>query len=227
MFANEYVLEFERGGRRNGYSRRFQKLLEEVRDGTELIARIEPHSYYNGAAMRAVPLGVLPTIEMVLAAAETQAKISHDTPDGIFSARAVALMSHYALYEPNSLKGLYAYCLKHLPTEDSKLFDRVFKTRWPGVPVVHTKTSSVAVNTVHAVIDLVAYQPSLMSILRQTLVWGGDTDSVAAIAWGIASCRYQNEALPSFMRTDLEAAHPSTKVHYLERIGAALMKKYA
>ncbi len=43
-----------------------------------------------------------------------------------------------------------------------------------------------------------------MGIMRQTIEWGGDTDSVAAIAWGIASARYPDEKLPEFFDRDLE-----------------------
>lgn len=227
MFADEYVREFERGGRRKGYAAGFQNFLEkEASSGETFLKRICPASCKNGAAMRSAPIGVLPDVKTVLSAAETQAKITHDTPDGIFSARAVALMAHYALYESGPLGELPEYCLANLPDEDRERFGFVFTTRWPGTPVTKTGPCSVAVTTVNAVLDLVAYQPSLMAILRQTLLWGGDTDSVAAIAWGIASSRYQDETLPAFMRRDLEADHPETNARYLENIGMVLMEKY-
>ena len=111
MFAEEYVSEFERGGRRDGYSRWFQATLERVRTGKELIAVLRPAtSTNNGAAMRAVPFGVLPTVRRVLEVATLQAGITHDSPEGRFSARAVALMSHAALYEDVPLLGLGDYC---------------------------------------------------------------------------------------------------------------------
>ena len=228
MFADEYVREFVRGGRRKGYAAKFQEFLEkEALTGELFLERVHPLSCKNGAAMRSVPIGVLPDVKTVLSAAETHARITHNTPDGIFSARIVSLMAHYSLYESGPLGELPEYCIANLPDEDRILFEHVFKTRWPGIPVTPTKAWSVAVNTVHAVLDLVAHQPSLMAILRQTLLWGGDTDSVAAIAWGIASSRYQDEVLPAFMRADLEADHPETDADYLEIIGAVLMEKYA
>src|SRR3989344_3663878 len=63
MFADGYVTEFQRGGRRKGYSRGFQGVLEQARTGKELLALIDPISVKNGAAMRAVPIGVLTTRE--------------------------------------------------------------------------------------------------------------------------------------------------------------------
>jgi ADP-ribosylglycohydrolase len=57
----------------------------------------------------------------------------------------------------------------------------------------------IGINTAHAVTTLLIEQPSLMDILRQTIEWRGDADSVAAVAWGIASTRYQNEILPDFL----------------------------
>jgi len=227
MFANAYVAEFAYGGRRKGYSRRFQSLLEEVTTGPELLMRLDPASNKNGAAMRSVPIGALRSVTDVLAVAELQAKITHDTPEGIWSARAVALMSHYALYEAGPLSELPEYCLAYLPGEDHERFGHVFRNRWPNVPVTEKENASVAVTTVHAVLDLVAHDDrSLMEILKQTLVWGGDTDSVAAIAWGIASARRQDERLPAFMRADLEGGNSRTGIERLRRLGAALMEKF-
>lgn len=64
-----------------------------------------------------------------------------------------------------------------------------------------------------------------MAIMRRLLEWGGDTDSVAAIAWGIASSRYQDEVLPEFMERDLE---PGSEygVAFLKGLGVQLMAKY-
>lgn len=227
MFAEAYVREFQRGGRRNGYSRGFQGLLEYVRTGKELLEKIRPDSTKNGAAMRSVPFGVLPTVEQVLAVATLQARITHDTLEGRFSARAVALMSHAVLYEDMVfLPDLGDYCKKHLPQEDVRRFGYVFSESWPGTPVKQYTGASVAITTVHAVVDVLARENSLMGIMRRIITWGGDTDSVAAIAWGIASARYQDEKLPAFMERDLEGGNSKTGAVYLRLLGEKLMYKY-
>src|SRR5262249_23094189 len=83
---------------REGYAGGFYAFLQEVRDGETFLARIRPHSDKSGAAMRAAPLGVLPSIGEVLERCRVQAAITHNTPDGLGAAMAAALMTHYTLY---------------------------------------------------------------------------------------------------------------------------------
>lgn len=228
MFADAYVAEFQYGGRRNGYSRRFQKLLESVRSGKELLASINPISNKNGAAMRSVPIGVLSSVHDVLEVATLQARITHDTPEGRFSARAVALMSRFALYEEGEFGApLASYLCEHLPKEDVTKFGRIFRERWDGGPVCGRADTSVAITTVHAVFDLLAHQPSMLDILMQTIRWGGDTDSVAAIAWGIKSARENIDHLPEFFARELEGGNPRTGQERLRNLGENLMSRFA
>ncbi|MBI4457954.1 ADP-ribosylglycohydrolase family protein [Candidatus Uhrbacteria bacterium] len=226
MFADAYVRQFRHGGRRKGYSRLFQSFLELTHDGWQFLKEIRPDSVKNGAAMRAVPFGVLPTIEEVLEAATVQASVTHDTPEGRFSARAIALMSHFSLYEVRPLYNAAAYCLTYLPKEDRR-FQQIFMEDWPGGPVTGTPAASVAITTVHAVTTLVRREPSLMAMLERTIRWGGDTDSVAAIAWGIASPRFQGEVLPDFMERHLERRDSRTGTSYLLDLGTRLMAKFS
>ena len=226
-FATAYVREFLRGGCRKGYSRKFQAFLESVTSGEEFMARISPDSDKNGACMRAMPLGVLPTVPLTLEIADLQARITHDTPEGRFSARAVALMSHFALYEPHPLDDIGDYCMDHLGSEELARFGYVFAEPWGGGPVETTERASVAITTVHAVADVIVREKSLMDMLDRVIRWGGDTDSVAAVAWGIASTRYRGEKLPDFLERELEGGDPTTGAAYLRDIGAALMMKFA
>lgn len=227
MFADAYVGEFQRGGRRKGYSKEFQKILEKVNFGLELLAELKNDSVQNGAAMRSVPFGVLPTIEQVLEVSTLQACITHSTPEGRFSARVVALMSHASLYEDLPLTDLGRYCKQHLPQEDLQRFGYVFDNPWSGGEVKKSLLgASVAITTVHAVVDVLAREKSLMDILKRVIIWGGDTDSVAAIAWGIASARYQKEVLPVFMKRDLEGPGKDFERKHLQVMGILLMNKY-
>jgi ADP-ribosylglycohydrolase len=224
-FADAYVNEFRRGGKRNGYSHDFQAFLERTKDGAEFLARIKPISNRNGAAMRAMPIGVLPTVPEVLAVATLQASLTHNTPSGRFSARFVALMAHYALYEDGALKDVGAYCARHLMADEDGAHDfkRIVQNPWPmDRRVVGYSHEPVSITTVHAVATLVMTSSSLMDILERTLRMGGDTDSVAAIAWAIASCRFQHETLPEFFVRDLEHGNSA----YLSMIGTELMNAY-
>lgn len=226
-FADAYVEEFAFGGRRDGYSRGFQAVLERAGSGTELLAAVDGRSDKNGAAMRAAVFGVLPTVQDVLNAATVQARVTHDTPEGRFGARAVALMSRYALYGDAPLSLIANHCLAHLPEEDVERFGHVFREQWDGGPVRATERASVGVTTVHAAVHLVMNEPSLMAMLETAIRWGGDTDSVAAVAWGIASARFRDESLPAFLERELEGGSPVTGAARLRELGRRLMEKYA
>ncbi len=226
IFADAYITEFQRSGRRKGYSRGFQGVLERVRTGKEMLDLIDPTSTKNGAAMRAVPIGALSNIGKVSEVASLQASITHDTPEGRFSARAVALMSHLTLYDSVSFSGLGEECQRYLLEEDRKYFGHVFTQPWSGGPVKASPGTSVAIATVQAVVTVLAQEKSLTDILRQIIKWGGDTDSVAAIAWGIASARYQHEKLPLFMERDLEGGNNHTGAVRLRKLSELLMYKY-
>ena len=188
---------------------------------------INSHSDKNGAAMRSVPLGVLPSVKSVLNASAMQALLTHATPAGIFSAQCVALMSHFALYEDASFSRLHEYLMAHLPEQEKWI--QKMQEPWSG-PVINRKDhggEGVGINTVHAVYHLLVRGHSLMDIMKTLILFGGDTDSVAAIAWGIASVRMKQERLPSFLETYLEPGNPGVGKDYLQLIGTKLMAKYA
>ncbi len=166
--------------------------------------------------MRAVPIGALPSINNVLITAKTQAKTTHNTPIGIFSAQAVALMSHFALYRDDPFDRLQDFLEVHLPDTIPLHLMNIHK-RWHG-PV-----TSPATNTVHAVFDLLTHCSTLSEVLRGAIQFGGDTDSVAAIALGIASARMPND-LPQVLFDKLE--NGTYGRDYLEHLGKQLMNAY-
>lgn len=224
-FVTAWLAEFERGGRRKGYSRGFQVFLESVGSPERFLSTIRSDSDKNGAAMRSVPFGVLPSPTEAMRMADLQARITHDTPAGRFSAQAVALMSHFALYESAPFDELPDYCLQHLHQEGIDR-DSIFQDRWSG-PVKRRGNVPVAITTVHAVAHLLVVQPTLKAMMRTLVYWGGDTDSVAAIVWGIASARLRDEKLPEFLERDLEQGSYKTGAVYLKELGALLMQKYS
>lgn len=220
-FADAFVRCFKRD-QRGGYSRNFQVFLESVSSGAEFMEKIRPNSDKNGAAMRSVPIGVLPDPIEALMVAEWQAKLTHDTPDGVFSAQAVTLMSHFALHsdEPMTPENLWEFIsdfgVGMAPEHE------LFSAEWPGGPV---KGPRVGFNTARAVFHLVTRCKSLSEILATTIQWGGDTDSVAAIAWGIASTRMRPK-LPGFFEATLEPDRQYGS-EFLKDLGAKLMAKFA
>jgi len=203
---------------RYGYSRGFQALLQRARSADELRASLGARSDKNGAAMRSVPIGVLPDPERVVRVATVQAAVTHDTPGGIHSSIAVALMSHFALHEADGLDAMHRFCTRLLPAFAP------FSTPWDGpVGAEDNDAMGVGMCTAWAVSTLLAEETSLFAMMRRLLRWGGDTDSVAAIAWGIASARYPSEALPPFLERDLEVGRPFG-VPFLRSLGDSLME---
>ncbi len=224
-FAQAWIDEFRRGGQRKGYARKFQAFLEEVRDGEDFLARIRNDSDKNGACMRAVPIGVLPDVEDVVETATLQAHITHGTPPALFAARMVALMAHHALHVDDAFDGLHGFCRRHLPPEDRGFLAQLMQP-WKGP--VDGKRQPLAVETVHAVYHLIRTNYSLMGILEDALYFGGDTDSVAAVAWGIASNVHRAEKLPDFLARDLENGRSiETGSGYLRELSFRLMQAYA
>lgn len=220
----QYWFDTFKRDQRDGYSRNFQALLEQATSADGLRASLRPDSTKNGAAMRSVPLGVIADPEWVKTIAMRQAGTTHATYEGVTSSVAVALMSHYALYDRRDFFSMNRWLSNHLP-----IFEK-FQQPWEGPVQSKCKHSpyDVGINTAWAVHTLLLTQTSLLDIMKQVIEWGGDTDSVAAIAWGIASCRYPDEVLPEFFETDLEKINGSKYGPvFLKDLGKRLMEAYA
>jgi len=222
-FMDRFFVTFKRD-ERDGYSRKFQAILEEAKDPVHFRQLVTPTSTANGAAMRSVPLGVIKNPKEVVRIAGLQASTTHATYGGINSSVCTALMSHYALYNRRGFSSMRGWGLQYCPAFEH------FREPWVG-PVQEAskdgKGLGVGLNTAWAVHTLLVEETSLMGILKRTIEWGGDTDSVAAIAWGIASARYQDEILPDFLERDLEQG-TSGKYGptYLKDLGKCLMDAY-
>lgn len=211
-FANSFVNVFHRD-QRDGYARNFQKFLETTHSGYDFLAKIKPDSDKNGAAMRSVPIGVLPSEKDVIHIAGLQARITHCTAGGVGSSVAVALMSHFSLWKEGPLSDLPKWLQQYFLVDLEP---------WKEGPVIGP---DLGMKTARAVLTLISEEKSLLGILRKTIEWGGDTDSVAAIAWGIASARMIEE-LPDFFEYCLEPGS-LYGVSFLKDLGKQLMEKYS
>lgn len=211
LFADSFATCFVRDPR-DGYSRGFQAILNRIKTGKELIEAIKPDSDKNGAAMRSVPIGVLSDPNEVVRIATVQAKVTHDTVGGVQSSILVALMSHFALWTNKPFTALPLWLSQHT---------NIQARDWAGGPV---QGPGVGMNTADAVYTLLRTRGTLLNIARTAIEWGGDVDSVLAIAWGIASTR-MHEALPEFFGPGLEDGTYGRR--FLGELGTRLMKKYA
>ncbi len=170
--AHAFVHTFKRDPRK-GYARQFHGLLQACQNGTDLLQKIRPNSIRNGAAMRSVPLGFIADKNTVLTAAETQAKITHNTKEGILSSQIIALAAHDLIYEK--------IAIHDLPARIHQVLNFSFNLAW------NTKVACDAIETIHAVFTALLRQHNLQDLLLDCVNFGGDVDSVAAIALGLAS----------------------------------------
>ncbi|MBN9415746.1 ADP-ribosylglycohydrolase [bacterium SCN 62-11] len=202
-WAEHFVSAFHRD-RREGYAQRFYDFLLTVRDGSDFLARIKPHSDKSGAAMRTLPVGFLETPEAVLEVAAEQARLTHDTPDGIRSAQAAALSAHYLLRRLGPKAELEQYLEKRIGGP---------WCNWRG------SVGSAGMDSVRAALTSFARHQSMRAMLHECIAWTGDVDTVAALALGLAACCADVEQdLPQVLLDTLEnGAFGSDYVKQLDR----------
>jgi ADP-ribosylglycohydrolase len=206
--ASAFVTAFHRDPR-EGYARGFQAFLESVHTGAEFLARIRPDSDKSGAAMRAAPAGLLPTVADVLHHTDVQAKVTHDTPDGVASARAAALAVHYCHHGLGPVAEVGSWIAARLGSD-------VWARPWRG------KVGSKGVMSVRAALTALADGGSLSSVLRACVAFTGDVDTVATVALAAASRSAEIRAdLPRALVDGLENG-PFGRDH-LARVDAQLL----
>jgi hypothetical protein len=170
--ANAFVATFKCDPRQ-GYAQGFQQILNEVVDGVDFLQRIQPHSNKGGGAMRALPCAYLATPEKVRDKALWQASLTHATKEGMESAAIVALLGFF--------------CRQGVPLESLSSFIKDYLSidlkPWDG-----KRVGNLGMEVARAAYTaLITSDGSASKTLIQSVAYGGDTDTVAAIAMGLAS----------------------------------------
>ncbi len=210
FLAQKFVETFKRDPR-EGYAGGFYDFLQHVQNGQQFLREIRPTSDKSGAAMRAAPIGVYPMIEQVIERCTVQAAITHNTPDGINSALAAALMMHYFLYQLGPKKELGLFLERHVPGQWTR--------PWSG------KVQSKGWMSVRAAITAVEAHTSMSSLLKGCIQFTGDVDTVAAIALAAGSCcREIAQDLPAHLLANLENGAYGRE--YITRLDEQLMHMY-
>ncbi len=190
MLAERFVSAFKRDPR-EGYAQGFSHFLQQIKDAEQFLAQIRPESDKSGAAMRAAPIGISPTIAQVIERTTVQAKITHNTPDGINAAVAAALMAHYFLYRLGPKAALGTFIERHVPGD--------WATPW------HGKVKSKGWMSVRAAITAIQAHDRMSALLKACIDFTGDVDTVAAIALAAGSCSEEIEQdLPEHLMLELE-----------------------
>ena len=207
VLANSFVTAFKRDPR-EGYAKGFYQFLQTIENGEQFLDRISGDSDKSGAAMRASPLGVLPTVKDVVKASIVHAAITHNTPEGINAAIASALMSHYFIYRLGKKNHLGEFLETHVVGEWSQ--------PWQG------KVKSKGWMSVRAAITAVVNNDSLSHLLKDCIAFTGDVDTVAAIALAAATCSFEySQDIPQQLIDNLEDNRYGK--HYLVALDKKLM----
>lgn len=209
-FANAFVDCFKRDIR-TGYAEGFYNLLLSVDSGQALLDTIRPNSERNGAAMRAVPLGLYADKQRVIDLASIQASITHNTEIAIASSITVALAAHFGLHQHGKIDEL-----SHFLQQEG--YD-CWNLQW------NKPASVLAFDTISAALTCLLRNNKLSDLLIDCINMGGDTDSVAAISIGIASCyaEYIND-LPETLRHGLDEA--TYGIDFLSRLEQSLTQRF-
>jgi ADP-ribosyl-[dinitrogen reductase] hydrolase len=173
MLAQRFVEVFKRDPR-EGYASGFYHFLQHVNDGEQFLRDIRPTSDKSGAAMRAAPIGIYPTISLVIERCRLQAALTHNMPNGINAAVAAALMTHYFLYHLGPKKELGTFLEQYVSGR--------WATPWTG-PV-----KSQGWMSVQAAITALITSATMSELLRTCIQFSGDVDTVATIALAAGSC---------------------------------------
>ncbi len=211
-----------------GYSKDSLSLLENSKSPEDFITQVV-HTPRNGATMRAVPIGVLPDIKTVLEYSVINAQVTHNEDSAVVSSAAIALASHYFFHGIGQPTEVFDFCLDHLKGLDKTSLEYLVKVstmkelipeilfgedyRDHGVPIHGLKTAG------SVLFILARYSVNAMELLKQAILLGGDTDTTASIALGIAQSRGEG-ALDNFLLDGLQ--HDDHGIDYIQTIGTRL-----
>ena len=188
--AAKFVEVFKRD-KREGYAKRFYQFLSEIKTGTEFLEKIIPKSERNGAAMRAYPLGILANEKEIIQKNALQAAITHDTETAKIASEAIALTSHFFIYNKGTQSDLIDYL--------NDFQQKKWSINW------QKEVSMNAIETVEAVLTILINEKSLSQMLLKSVDFGGDVDTVASLALAIGSeiSNIEND-LPNWLFEELE-----------------------
>jgi len=207
MLAGRFIEVFKRDPR-EGYASGFYHFLLHVQNGEQFLRDMRPNSDKSGAAMRAAPLGIYPTLSTVIERCTLQAALTHNTPDGINAAVAAALMTHYFLYNLGHKKALGTFLETHVSGR--------WSTPWTG------KVKAQGWMSVRAAVTAIISSDTMSTLLKTCIQFSGDVDTVAAIALAAGSCSPEiAQDLPSHLFDTLENGKYGRE--YLRRLDKQLM----
>ena len=183
LFKNELVSSMQKFGQKYphaGYGQAFKNWLNSENP--------QPYgSYGNGSAMRVAPIAyVANSLEETEQLAKASAEVSHNHKEGIKGAQAVASAIFLARQGKNK-REIKAHIVKNYYNLDFTL-DEIR---------MHYKFNNSCQGSVPQAIVAFLESVSFEDAIRNAISIGGDSDTIAAIAGGIAEAYY---GIPDFIK---------------------------
>ncbi|MBN2794233.1 MAG: ADP-ribosylglycohydrolase family protein [Clostridia bacterium] len=136
-------------------------------------------SYGNGAAMRISPVGLFyKTLDQVLEIAEKSASVSHNHPDGIIGAKAIAHMIYL------SREGCSKEAMKDI-------IEKTYHYDLTSPLLEETRFDASCQHTVPLAMKAFLNSTSYEDALFKSISLKGDSDTIAAMCGGIAEAYYK------------------------------------
>ena len=141
------------------------------------------YSFGNGSAMRVSPVGfAFETVERVLHEAERTAEFSHNHPEGIKGAQAVALSVYMAKH---------GYNKDQIGREIEKRFEYDLNRSLNAIRPDYSFEVSCQKSVPESIIAFMESE-DCESAIRNAISLGGDSDTMACIAGAIAQAYYKD-----------------------------------
>lgn len=167
------------------------------------------NSWGNGSAMRVSPVGfAFDNIDQVLAETKRSAEVSHNHPEGIKGAQATALAVFLARQGEEK-----EYIRQEIGRRFGYNLARTVEQIRPGYSFEVSCQKSVP-EAIIAFLDSNSYEEAA----RLAISLGGDSDTLACIAGGIAQAYYR--AIPADIIKTVRAALPADILNIVDRFEA-------
>jgi len=195
----DFFLTAYKRDKRFGYSEMTQKMLasDSPKLFLESISTVEKvNRKTDGAAMRALPIGFLPERDGVICCAGLSASITHGHPDAIAATIGIALIAHHRLYHHTPFSEIWSAVredIRKIHPDIIRYCDTCALLKSPereillesyaeyGVPYTESRIFLGSV-----LFLLIQYGSDPMRLLIESILLGGDTDTVAAVVLGAA-----------------------------------------
>ena len=197
-----YALAYKEWGRRYpnaGYGGMFRGWLQSESSA--------PYgSYGNGSAMRISPVGfAFSTLEDTLVEARKSAEVTHDHPEGIKGAQSVA-SAIFMARTGSSKEEIWDYIVRKFGYDLSRTLDDIR----PTYGFDETCQGSVPESLI-AFLESSSYEDAV----RKAVSLGGDSDTMACIAGGIAQAFYKG--VPDKIARDARKFLPEKMIDILDK----------